>query len=362
MLNVMLVGGTYNESGGKASGLVRKCYEEFVQLYRGNGVVRLYNGGTLQNLKDIITEVKSSDIVYWFANVNNAEEKLIKSIKEINNKVMLIESKVNNGKYEPRDIVAHILKNKANLCVEMITSYQGMVIMKVLDPLGNMFANYTADYKKICSVVYKRVEFLRSLKRQATQFIDMEVPTPTVDGRFLEIIRKHGETFTHLLNPANAERFLGNSSFRCMKGFPSFRDSEAIYVSRRNIDKSSIGEDGFVPIVMNNNSTEYFVLGKVKPSVDTPIQIRLYQYYPNISYMLHSHVYIEGAPFTSQILPCGAVEEFDEIVKLFQDKGIKNASINLLGHGSLAMTDSTDYFDTLEYYARTLPYDCTGIY
>lgn len=39
-----------------------------------------------------------------------------------------------------------------------------------------------------------------------------------------------------------------NVSFRCEKGFPSFRDKNIIYVSKRNMDKRMIGKEGFVAV------------------------------------------------------------------------------------------------------------------
>ena len=39
---------------------------------------------------------------------------------------------------------------------------------------------------------------------------------------------------------------------------------------------------------------------------------------PKIRYMLHSHVYIKDAPTIVSTLPCGALEEADEILKYIQ--------------------------------------------
>lgn len=141
-------------------------------------------------------------------------------------------------------------------------------------------------------------------------------------------------------------------SFRCENGFPSFKnDDNQIYVSRRNIDKREIAADGFVPVVQVNDAIVYF--GPNKPSVDTPIQIRLYHHYRNVRYMLHSHVYAELWPFTSTVLPCGALEEADEVIKLFQSVDDCNFCVNLLGHGSLVLAH--DFIRKIKYISRNIP-------
>ena len=95
--------------------------------------------------------------------------------------------------------------------------------------------------------------------------------------------------------------------------------------------------------------------GNEKPSIDTPIQILLYQNFPKINFMLHSHVYVDepSSVFTSNPIPCGAIEEVKEIlmcVKLDFEKEVYY--INLKGHGSLIMASSPKYFENLKYKPR----------
>jgi hypothetical protein len=63
---------------------------------------------------------------------------------------------------------------------------------------------------------------------------------------------------------------------------------------------------------------------------------------------MHSHVYVEGAEFTCEKIPCGALEEVESIGY----KGIENAAINLLGHGSIVLAKDIGYFDSVIYKAR----------
>lgn len=83
-----------------------------------------------------------------------------------------------------------------------------------------------------------------------------------------------------------------------------------------------------------------------------------------INYILHSHCYIKNAPFTTTAIPCGAIEEYDEIMKLLSDSQIDTHRnqyiINLIGHGSIIMWNDMQQFHediepTLAYYKRNIP-------
>lgn len=104
--------------------------------------------------------------------------------------------------------------------------------------------------------------------------------------------------------------------------------------------------------------------GGDKPSVDTPIQLRLYEKLKNVNYMIHSHCYIKNAPFTSKCVPCGAVEEVDEIIKAIVENYTKEETyadcfdryvLNLIGHGSIVMARDIKGLQGLEYYGRPMP-------
>lgn len=69
--------------------------------------------------------------------------------------------------------------------------------------------------------------------------------------------------------------------------------------------------------------------------------------------MLHAHVYIydEKAPFTKQVLPCGALEEVDEIINCvyknnLQDKNL--ITINLNGHGCIIMSTDVEGIESVK--------------
>ena len=162
----------------------------------------------------------------------------------------------------------------------------------------------------------------------------------------------------------DVKRFLGNSSFRWPKGFPSFRSGKYIFVSKRNVNKEYISINEFVPVYLENNKLYY--CGDHKPSVDTPIQVRLYEKLSNINFMIHSHCYIKGAPFTKNALPCGAIEEVNEVLNLIKEHYENDYSkdfylINLIGHGSIMMSSNPKQLKDIQLIGWKLPENmCTN--
>lgn len=139
--------------------------------------------------------------------------------------------------------------------------------------------------------------------------------------------------------------------------WPSFRDGNNIFVSRRNVNKEYITIEEFVPTYLKDDKLYY--VGDYKPSVDSPIQVRLYNVLPNINYMIHSHCYVDGAPFTDEVLPCGAIEEIDEIINTIKDNYYslnKNFyAVNLAGHGSIMMSKDVEQLKNINISGRKLP-------
>ena len=120
-----------------------------------------------------------------------------------------------------------------------------------------------------------------------------------------------------------------------------------ILVSPRNLDKSGIFPHDMILVESNSSVVRYY--GDRKPSIDTPVQIRIYQNAPEINYMIHGHYYIYGAPFTKSFYPCGDLREYDEIAEIIAktyDNYVMGA-INLRNHGFLLYSSTIDQMEQL---------------
>lgn len=364
MIQAMLIGGTYDNAGGKSSGLISSIHHELSK--NEDYVLTSYNGGTVEFLHNhILPSVTICDVVFWFANVSNDEVKL-RDVKSINPKCILVNSKRNDGgKYTFAELISRSLSAKANLTIEF-AKQEDKFNMMLFDPLGNVFydgfsveelSNKMIDrLKKLCA-------FTRVPSIQETELPAPEVPN---ESEFFNFAHNCADIFHNLIKPAKGtERFLGNMSFRCQNGFPSFRgEDNIIYVSRRNVDKSDIQATSFVPTYLNENEqVKYF--GDNKPSVDTPVQLRLYRNFPWANYMLHAHCYVDTKGMqdtlmlhTAHPIPCGALEEVDEILHTythgqyiysqFFDKPPRLLAINLVGHGCILIAKDIEILKELQ--------------
>lgn len=348
---MLFVGGTFDKYNGKSSEIARQI-SEGMKLDN----MDCFNGGNMQTLENIAKNISDYNLAFWFANVSNDEDKLIKKLKHWNNALVLVSSKRNfNKEYSDYDLVYHALMNKSNLIVEFSKdnnlTEKPAYEARILDPLGNLFLDKTKDMYLVGDRIKKRSLELLSYSRVASEKIG-ETEKTNADEEFVDLINKYATIFHNLIHPnkENTDRFMGNASFRCESGFPSYKSGDFIFVSRRNVDKRNLNSDSFVKVKSENKHIGYF--GDAKPSVDTPIQMKLYDFYKNIRFLLHSHTYIAGAPFTKRIIPCGAIEEADDITELFPDRNKTNFKVNLRGHGSLVFSENPAYLRNLDYYSR----------
>ncbi len=404
-MKILLVGGTWtvdpqvNPEIDRRSSLVdfvyaslkNYCEKKFGEDYD----VEMYNGGCYYNLEMILNKAPNYDIVFWWANVPDNSLPKIRDVKEVAPHVMLVSSKRNDGdKYSFMELTQRALASKSNLVFEFKKMdreikpghVEKLFHINVFDPLGcKWFDGW--DVSESTHAAMDRLVYLNSITRQKTvksttnknlvlawyfdQFkqeqhqSNKNVQIPD-EQEFVNIVRKHAERFYEIMNPGpNVQRFLGNASMkpamppqvgRCSRGMPSFKKDGYVFVSQRNIDKQFIDIEHFVPCYMEDGKLYY--CGDNKPSVDAPIQLRLYDALPNSRYMIHSHCYIEDAPFTDKSIPCGAVEEVDEVLNLIDKKWGRDQwlyYINLKGHGSIVMAKDAAMLNHIKYVGRKLP-------
>lgn len=359
--NLLIVTGTFDKDQGKASYFGTNIYEAFKSAYDEDTILFL-NGGNLTSLDETFQNIGQFKVIVWMPLIDNSEDKYLGDIKKKNTTALLIQSKRNDSnKYTNFDLVKRMFAAHSNLCLE-ISKVDGMTAgytynFKLLDPLGNIwydgpFIKVAAD--RMTQVVQRLLSMTRYPSRQVTDNdIDKDV-----DRHFLEAVKSYGWRFSTLINHAiNKQRFLGNASTRCMRGFPAQKNDNVILVSKRNVEKESISAQEFVPVNLQGNEVCYY--GDHKPSVDSAVQIMLFNYYPYVKYIIHGHTYIPGCIYTAKHVPCGCIEEFQEITQLVPDQGSYNFSINLVGHGCIILANDLDYIAGLPMVARDFPEDLT---
>ncbi len=351
-ITVVIVGGDWDTTGGRASSYVT----QFADALRDSGaVVALYNGGTIEHLSGYILEkgVAGYQAIVWIPNVPNEFPKH-RQVKLVHPHALLVVAKRNQDEYTLHELLNRALGLHANLCIDFRRA-QGRISARLLDVMGVIWQDHTTDIKQMASMLAGRLEALRAVTRQGTRQVSTTPLTVPDQPTFFDIVRRYAGVFHELIVPEpSVTRFLGNASFRCERGFPSFRDeTNTVFVSRRNVDKRYIDASAFVAVQQADDAVLYW--GEHKPSVDAPVQLRLYDALPNIRFMLHAHVYLADAPTTTHVLPCGALEEVAAVLATIPDRSTTNVHVNLPGHGCLIMTSDPTQLHDLPFIARVLP-------
>ena len=344
----LIVGGTFDETGGKPSYFVQQLADSLGQDWE------CVNGGNLEYIRTF--SPVGCNVLLWMPHISNDESKILNDLKKLNPYMILIQSKrVIEKDYTAGDVIGRLLQSHSQLGI-MIRKHEDVYWFDVLDPLGNVWIT-TDSINQVGTAVRDRVDYLLSMTRVGSIKKNLTPPQAyEPPDEFIKMIQSFGNEFAKFIKTVNPTRLLGNASTRCTKGFPAIRMDDYILVTRRNVDKETLSAADFVLVEDHLNKSVHYA-GDAKPSVDTPIQVKLFEYYKNVQYMIHGHAYVSDGVFTHNKVPCGFLEEFDEVVALVPDSEQSNFTINLKGHGCLIMANDLDYLaeQKAKLYARPCP-------
>lgn len=361
-MKAIAVGGTWDPQGGRPSKLFERLVEGFMETYPET---QSFNGGELSALMPHLLEfieAGSPDVLIWMPDISNDEHKLLDRLKVQFPRTILIGSKRLDGRsIGLPEVVDRMLQVKMNLCLVFDRKgdkFQGTI----LDPLGNVFsAEDETDFNKLGFEIGARARYLQSVRRVGSESLGeadwAREGARRCDPEFFQVIREYAAEFDRLVpRPEKVSRFLGNAAFRCTHGFPAYRDAARglIYVSRRNVDKGGIGPGEFVPVVpYRPYDSKVSFYGTIKPSVDTPINLLLFDYFTEVNFLIHGHVYATNGLFTKRVVPCGAIEEFEAIREALDDRpDLPWFEVNLRGHGCIIAGRNIDDLCGVQFYAR----------
>jgi len=326
---ILLVGGDFGENPRK-SGVVEKI--------AATREINYFNGGTIEDLKKI--DLKPYDVILWMPNISNDEEKYYPK-KPLGS--VLIVTKVLRDENSELEAISRIFRMSANAVIT-IDKKPKYFSFKAIDALGNCWgqSDNPKDVIQFCRWIwacYGSVERIGSEEIQNEE----EGGEYMRDSENLNIFMAINHRIADKAQSMGG-RYFGNCSTRCDKLFPSARvGNNLILVSPRNIDKGSIFAWDMVSVEMAFfKKVKYY--GNKKPSVDTPVQLMIYQNAPRINYMIHGHYYIYGAPFTQSFYPCGDLREYKELAPIIASTYNKYTmgAINLNNHGFLLYSSNLE--------------------
>lgn len=347
-MKILLTAGTWDNDGGKSSSLMNKMHD---LLKKENDFdITFYNGGYYEKLNEIVMTAKEYEVILWMAKVPEELEP-VRFVKTVNPMATVIGSKKNiNNELSFVDILNKTLLQRNNLSI-MFSKNEDEYKYKMLlfDPLGtSWYEGY--DISALTTVMVDRIRFILTTRREKTFKVNGTHEVPN-NEEFFSYVRNVAEIFHKTIEHADGvTRFLGNASFR---------GSDVIYVTRRDVDKSLIDKDNFVAAFLGEDDKVHYY-GDYKPSKDTVVQTRLYKMFPNINFIIHSHCYAKDASFTKTPVPCGALDEIDEVLDVVKDNYNNDYSLNyykfnLNGHGCLIFANSIELLKETEYVTRHLP-------
>lgn len=120
MTKILIVGGFFDEHGGRPSGYITKFYEAIQKLQPDDIEVALCNGGDHVGLTTLLDKfVPIYDVLLWFADVPNHLPKIIDDIKNRHPGIILFSSKNNrSGKYSDEELYERKRRAHAYTLVE----------------------------------------------------------------------------------------------------------------------------------------------------------------------------------------------------------------------------------------------------
>jgi ribulose-5-phosphate 4-epimerase/fuculose-1-phosphate aldolase len=333
MNNIMLVGGTFGDRDENKAGKKSSVVTKLSVLFNCSTI----NGGNISRLREFnFNKLKPNTLLIWMPNISNDVEKILPKIKkEAPHILLMISKRPDTVGFTRNDMIGKMLKAHAGLGL-IIHKKNNQFSFELLDPLGNTFAN-TSSLSTLASNISARYRYLSQAVRLPSlklhHFDIFDIPKS-----FISTVQIIGKELNKHASAVNPNRLFGNASTRCGFGFPAVRHfKNRIFVTRRNIEKSSIISNNFVQALLSTDGKEVLYTGDHKPSVDTPIQLKLFEKYPHIKYMMHGHCYTDiNAPMTKHYIPCGDLREVADVIEAVKDPS-DQMTVNLRGHGFLMM-------------------------
>lgn len=335
-MKTLIVGGNFGTP--KPSSIVAKISNELQ--------ADTINGGNLEQLKNAKTSVINYDIVIWMPNIDNELEK---DYPKKSQGSVLICSKLMHDNISVGEAVSRIFKMNANAVIAIYKNDKTFSF-KLLDALGNLWIE-TTSIKNLTDCIQKFIKWTKSSVRQNTMYVNDKHAN---EEKFCEIV-KH---IAKQVENDRGGRYFGNASTRCSYMFPSNRTNVNMFkVSGRNTPKQYLSPADFVSIQYDHGNI--ICHSENKPSVDTPVQMQLYEQFPHINYMIHGHAYIEDARTTKHYYPCGDLREVHSVTELLNSVGgpsiveiWKGFCINLKNHGFLIAAETLEELEEIIKYCK----------
>ena len=346
-IRLLVIAGVFNAEGGGPSPFA----DTFIERSRKHFDLQAFNGGDPALLDEAVSLCGSFRAILWLAHVKDGG--YLSRIKEVNKDCLLIQARRNDRKRNSLcEIILDMDKNGTDLCL-IIDHDREKYDFKLLDTVANLWYE-GPDTSEVITRLQWYIDHVAELKRIKSAPSDFTPSKITIDEDYYQIVRLFGAILKNVYKTAkSSECIMDSGALRSMHGYPSVRTDDAVLVSCRNIDARGITKDDFVPVETRTDVVSYS--GNREPAIDTAVHLQLYKYYQNVKYIIHTHCCVEHAPMTSIYVPCGCIEDVDEINKIYPNRNSCDFAINLLGHGCIILAENLGYFTQCRLVAKHFP-------
>lgn len=136
----VIVGGTFDETGGSSSWLIQRLAESL-----GDDWLCI-NGGYINYIRNF--DPIKIDVLIWMPHVSNDEAKVVNNFKQTNPNMVLIQSKrVIEKEYTVTDVIGRLLKSQSAYGI-MITKPEGRFRFNLISSDGSINL-YTYDIQEV---------------------------------------------------------------------------------------------------------------------------------------------------------------------------------------------------------------------
>jgi hypothetical protein len=324
-MTTIIVGG--NLTTGKPSGIMCKLASWF---FNSKDSVSLYNGSRPESLV-------GANLIIWAPDIDNEEPKDY-PVKDKG--AVLICSKVIREDRTEADAVARIFAMHGNAVIAVYRDNPLEVEFQLIDALGNKHGERTSNLLSLAGIIVEFRDWTVGQKRETYRQLDGSTlePDMKLPAKLIEL----NTILADKVESQMGDRYFGNFSTRCMRLFPSLRGENLFMFSPRNTDKRRLTPSDFVVV----SPPHYY--GDRKYSVDTPCQVKIYQEFSDINFMIHGHAYIDGRAVdvqtTEHYYPCGDLREVPEILAIFATGA---RIVNLRNHGFILASESIEQMEQM---------------
>lgn len=324
-MKTLIVGGSFFHP--KESSIARKICESISPICEKSWII---NGGDDLDFATALSFLSGIDLTIWMPDISNEVPKDYPK-KDIGS--VLICSKVLREGVKEYDAVTRIFKMNANAVIAIDKSINPFNF-QLIDALGNLWIS-TNNIDELCDEI---VEFYRWSKTSVRENVQEKSLGVDLDRNKLQKLIDINRIAADKVEVGTKNRYFGNTSTRCVKLFPTMR--EGFWFSARNTNKEKLTIDDMVLV---KKEDKIYYEGSVKPSIDTPVQLNIYENLNHINFMIHGHAYIEGAVYTNRYFACGDVREANELIPILKNHKV----VNLKNHGFLMATDNLEELNEL---------------